>query len=42
MLPKQRVACLEQCLAEAREAISPHYDDVFREVQQRFLPRKRW
>jgi hypothetical protein len=35
MLPEQRVACLEQGLAKARETISPHYDDVFREVQQR-------
>ena len=35
MLPKERVAHLEQGLAEARETISPHYDDVFREVQQR-------
>ena len=35
MLPKERVAHLEQGLAEARETISPHYDDVFLEVQQR-------
>jgi len=35
MLPKERVAYLERGLAEARETISPHYDDVFREVQQR-------
>ena len=35
MLPKERVAHLEQYLAEARETISPHYDRVFREVQQR-------
>ena len=35
MLPKERVGHLEQGLAEARETISPHYDDVFREVQQR-------
>jgi hypothetical protein len=35
MLPEERVALLEQGLAEARKTISPHYDDVFREVQQR-------
>jgi hypothetical protein len=35
MLPKERVAHLEQGLAEAQETISPHYDDVFHEVQQR-------
>jgi hypothetical protein len=35
MLPEDRVALLEQGLAEARETISPHYDDVFREVQKR-------
>ena len=35
MLPKERVAHLEQGLTEARETISPHYDDVFREVQLR-------
>lgn len=35
MLPKERVTRLEQGLVEARETISPYYDDVFREVQQR-------
>jgi hypothetical protein len=35
MLPKQRIARLTQGLTEALETISPHYDDVFREVQQR-------
>jgi len=35
MLPKERVARLEQGLVEARETISPYYDDVFCEVQQR-------
>jgi hypothetical protein len=35
MLPEERVAHLRQGLVEAREAISPYYDDVFREVQQR-------
>jgi hypothetical protein len=35
MLPEERVTLLEQGLAEARRTISPHYDDVFREVQQR-------
>jgi hypothetical protein len=35
MLPKERVARLGQGLVEARETISPYYDDVFREVQQR-------
>jgi hypothetical protein len=35
MLAKERVAYLERGLAEARETISPHYDDMFREVQQR-------
>ena len=35
MLPEERVTLLEQGLAEARKAISPRYDDVFREVQQR-------
>jgi hypothetical protein len=35
MLPKERVARLGQGLVEAREMISPYYDDVFREVQQR-------
>lgn len=35
MEPEGRVACLKQGLAEAQETISPHYDDVFREVQQR-------
>jgi len=35
MLSNERVAHLEQGLALARETISPHYDDVFREVQQR-------
>jgi hypothetical protein len=32
---KKRVARLEQGTAEARETISPHYEDVFREVQAR-------
>ena len=35
MIPEERIARLEQGLAEARKAISPHYDDVFREVQRR-------
>jgi len=35
MLAKERVAALEQGLVEARETISPHYDEVFRDVQQR-------
>jgi hypothetical protein len=35
MKPEERVSCLKQGLAEAQEMISPHYDDVFREVQQR-------
>jgi len=35
MNPDDRVACLKQGLREAQETISPHYDDVFREVQQR-------
>jgi hypothetical protein len=35
MLPDDRVARLYQCLAKARETISPFYDDVFREVQHR-------
>ena len=35
MLPEERVAHLKQGLTEAQETISPHYDDVFREVQQR-------
>ena len=35
MLPKERVALLEQSVAEARNTISSHYDDVFREVQRR-------
>lgn len=35
MLPKERVTRLEQGLVEARETISPYYDDVFHEVQQR-------
>jgi hypothetical protein len=32
MRPEDRVALLEQGLAKARDTISPHYDDVFREV----------
>jgi hypothetical protein len=35
MNPEDRVALLKRGLAEAQEAISPHYDDVFHEVQQR-------
>jgi hypothetical protein len=35
MIPEERVARLEQGLSEARETISPYYDDIFREVQQR-------
>lgn len=35
MLPEERVAHIEQGLAEARKTISSHYDDVFREVQRR-------
>ena len=35
MMPEERVARLQQGLDEARRTISPHYDDVFREVQQR-------
>jgi|SRR5215472_9071191 len=35
MIPEAHVAHLEQGLAEARKTISPHYDDVFREAQQR-------
>jgi hypothetical protein len=35
MLSEERVTLLEQGLAEARKTISPNYDDVFREVQQR-------
>lgn len=35
MLAAERVARLEESLAEARETISPHYDEVFYEVQQR-------
>jgi hypothetical protein len=35
MAPEDRVACLEQGLAKARRVNSVHYDDVFREVQQR-------
>lgn len=35
MLAAERVSRLEESLAKARETISPHYDDVFHEVQQR-------
>lgn len=37
MLPKERVARFKQCPVEARETISPHYDGVVREVQQRIF-----
>jgi hypothetical protein len=35
MLPEDRVTHLVRGLAEAQETISPYYDEVFREVQQR-------
>jgi hypothetical protein len=35
MISDERVARLEHGLAEAQETISPHYDDVFHEVQHR-------
>jgi hypothetical protein len=35
MDPEDRAAYFRQGLAEAQETISPRYDDVFREVQQR-------
>ena len=35
MKPEDRVSHLKQGLAEVQETISPPYDDVFREVQQR-------
>jgi hypothetical protein len=35
MQPKERVAYLEKGATEVRGTISPHYDDVFREVHQR-------
>lgn len=35
MLTEERVTSLARSLVEAHATISPHYDDVFREVQQR-------
>lgn len=34
MRPDERIKRLAQGLAEARQAVSPHYDDVFRETQR--------